>query len=229
MADSIDGGLVSMAQQFSGLPMDSLIGGPLQAAASAQQGLAMTQTQYILTTGFNQTRDADGRITYTPITATIAMGQSQPVIAADGSVSTANSQLNVDFPLITMVPIPSLAVTSVDVSFDMEVKSSYTHETDSETSSHTQEQGSFDAKAGWGCFSVEVKGSVSHDNAQSNSDKQTYQKSNDAKYHVEVKAEQQPIPEGIKMILDMISKNMTMKPIVANGGGSATPIPAPHP
>lgn len=226
MADSIDGGLVSMAQQFSGLPMDSLIGGPLQAAANAQQGLAMTQTQYILNTGFNQSKDQSGRITYTPITATIAMGQSQPVIGADGSVSTADSHLSVDFPLITMVPIPSLAVTSVDVTFDMEVKSSYTHETDSETSSHTQEQGSFDAKAGWGCFSVEVKGSVSHDNSQSNSDKQTYQKSNDAKYHVEVKAEQQPIPEGIKMILEMFSKNMTMKPIVAGSNG-ATPIPAP--
>ena len=225
MADSIDGGLVSMAQQFSGLPMDTLIGGPLQAAASAQQGLAMTQTQYILNTGFNQTKDAGGQITYTPITASIAMGQSQPVIGTDGSVSTADSHLSVDFPIITMVPIPSLSVTSVDISFDMEVKSSYSHETDAETSCKTQEQGSFDAKAGWGCFSVEVKGSVSHDSSQSNSDKQTYQKSNDAKYHVEVKAEQQPIPDGIKMLLKMFGDNMTMKPITVN---SPQPIPAPH-
>ncbi|MEH6434387.1 DUF2589 domain-containing protein [Massilia sp. DD77] len=107
--------------------------------------------------------------------------------------------------LAQLVPVPSLAVTSVEVSFDMEVKSNYTHETDAETSSHTQEQASFDAKAGWGCFSVEVK------------------------------AEQQPIPEGIKMILDMFSKNMTMKPIIASGNSNsnsnnnnATPIPAPH-
>jgi hypothetical protein len=226
MADSIDGGLVSMAQQFSGLPMDSLIGGPLQAAASAQQGLAMTQTQYILNTGFNQTKDANGNITYTPITASIAMGQSQPVIAADGTVSTADSHLSVNFPIITMVPIPSLSVTSVDIAFDMEVKSSYTHETDAETSSKTQEQGSFDAKAGWGCFSVEVKGSVSHDSSQSNSDKQTYQKSNDAKYHVEVKAEQQPIPEGIKMLLKMFGDNMTMKPITVSGQPATPKIPA---
>lgn len=73
----------------------------------------------------------------------------------------------------------------------------------------------------FGCFSVELKGSVSHDSSQSNADKQSYQKSNDAKYHVEVKAEQQPIPDGIKMLLDMFSKNMTMKPIIA---GSATPV-----
>ncbi|MGZ8302710.1 MAG: DUF2589 domain-containing protein [Telluria sp.] len=229
MADNIDGGLLSMAQQFSGLPIGTLIGAPLQAAADAQQSLAMTQTQYILNTGFNQEKDTTtGQITYKPITAKIAMGQSQPVVGQDGSVTTANSQLNVDFPIITMIPIPSLAVTTVDITFDMEVKSSFTHETDEEKSSKTHEEGSFDAKAGWGCFSVEVKGSVSHDSSQTNSDKQTYQKSNDAKYHVEVKAEQQPIPDGIKMLLDMFSKNMTMTPIMVNGKQpSPTPIPAP--
>lgn len=225
MADNIDCGLANMAQQFTGLPMDSLIGAPLHAAAGAQQSLAMTQTQYILNTGFNQSKDDKGNITYTPITATIAMGQSQPVVSEDGNVKAANSQLNVDFPLITMVPIPSLAVTSVDITFDMEVKSSYTHETDTETASKTHEEGSFDAKGGWGCLSVEVKGSVSHDSSQSNSDKQSYQKSNDARYHVEVKAEQQPIPDGIKMLLDMFSKNMTMKPIMVNN----KPVPIAPP
>lgn len=225
MADNIDCGLANMAQQFTGLPMDSLIGAPLHAAAGAQQSLAMTQTQYILNTGFNQAKDDKGNITYTPITATIAMGQSQPVVSEDGNVKAANSQLNVDFPLITMVPIPSLAVTSVDITFDMEVKSSYTHETDTETASKTHEEGSFDAKGGWGCLSVEVKGSVSHDSSQSNSDKQSYQKSNDARYHVEVKAEQQPIPDGIKMLLDMFSKNMTMKPIMVN----SKPVPIAPP
>lgn len=216
MADSIDTGLLSMAQQFSGLPMDSLIGGPLQAAAKAQQSLAMTQTQYILNTGFSQSVDSKtNKVTYTPITATIAMAQSQPVIEADGSVNKADSSLNIDFPIITMIPIPTLSVSTVDITFDMEVKSSYTHETDSETSQKTHDEGSFDAKAGWGCFSVEVKGAISHDSSQSNSDKQTYQKSNDAKYHVEVTATQQPIPDGIKMLLDMFGKNMTMTPIMA--------------
>lgn len=224
MADSIDTGLLSMAQQFSGLPMNSLIGGPLQAAAQAQQSLAMTQTQYILDTGFNQAKDDKGNITYTPITATIAMGQSQPVIEADGTVKTATSSLNIDFPIITMIHIPTLSVSTVDISFDMEVKSSFTHETDSESASKSHDEGSFDAKAKWGCFSVEVKGSISHDSSQSNSDKQTFQKSNDAKYHVEVTATQQPIPDGIKMLLDMFSKNMTMTPIMAP---ALPPTPAP--
>ena len=176
----------------------------------------MTQTQYILNTGFSQSVDSKtNKVTYTPITATIAMAQSQPVIEADGTVKSADSSLNIDFPIITMIPIPTLSVSTVDITFDMEVKSSYTHEIDTETSQKTHDEGSFDAKAGWGCFSVEVKGAISHDSSQSNSDKQTYQKSNDAKYHVEVTATQQPIPDGIKMLLDMFGKNMTMTPIMA--------------
>jgi hypothetical protein len=216
-----------MAQQFSGLPMKSLIGGPLQAAAEAQQSLAMTQTNYILNTGFSRIEDGNGKLLgYKPITAAIEMSGTRPVVDAQGRVTPANSALTMDFPILTMMPIPSLAVTEVDITFDMEVKSSYSQETDDETSSKTHEEGSFDAKAGWGCFSVEVKGSISHDSAQSHSDKQSYQKSNSARYHVEVKAEQQPIPDGIKMLLTMFSKNMdlAMQPISVAG-----PAPAPAP
>ena len=233
MADSIDTGLLSMAQQFTGLPMDSLIGGPLMAAANAQQSLAMTQTQYILNTGFAQNTDkTTGKVTYTPITATIAMGQTQPVVSTDATgkttVQAANSSLNIDFPIITMIPIPTLSVSTVDITFDMEVKSSYSHDTSSESTSKTHEEGSFDAKASWGCFSVEVKGSVSHDSSQSNSDKQSFQKSNSARYHVEVTAQQQPIPDGIKMLLQMFANNMEMKPILTSAPVTptgTTPVP----
>ena len=44
--------LVSMAQQFQGLPMDSLIGGPLNAAAQANASMALTQTKFMLDTCF---------------------------------------------------------------------------------------------------------------------------------------------------------------------------------
>ena len=208
MAESIDTGLLSMAQQFSGLPMKSLIGGPLQAAAEAQQNLAMTQTNYILNTGFSRIEDGGKLIGYKPITAAIQMKATRPVVGAEGALTDAKSGVTMDFPILTMMPIPSLAVTYVDITFDMEVKSSYTHETDDESASKDHAEGSFDAKMGWGCFSVEVKGTVSHDSSQSHSDKQSYQKSNSAHYHVEVRAEQQPIPDGIKMLLAMFSKSM---------------------
>ena len=52
--------LVSMAQQFSGLPMRSLIGGPLTAAAQANSMMAVTQTKFMMDTCFNKTT-AEGK------------------------------------------------------------------------------------------------------------------------------------------------------------------------
>ena len=50
----VDRPLVSMAQQFTGLPMDALIGGPLNAAAKANASMAVTQTKFIIDTGFTK-------------------------------------------------------------------------------------------------------------------------------------------------------------------------------
>lgn len=50
-----DANLLSMAQEFTGLPMDSLIGAPLTAAATANASMAVTQTQFMLDTCFTKT------------------------------------------------------------------------------------------------------------------------------------------------------------------------------
>ncbi len=66
--------LVKMAEEFGGLPMESLIGGPLQAACDAQtagraQRLALLKRsalvkegdkQVVRTVGFSFTRSANG-------------------------------------------------------------------------------------------------------------------------------------------------------------------------
>ena len=51
-----DRGLISMAQQFSGLPIKALIGAPLLAAAEANSKMALSQTQFLLSTCFNTIR-----------------------------------------------------------------------------------------------------------------------------------------------------------------------------
>ncbi|WP_283132217.1 DUF2589 domain-containing protein [Enterovibrio norvegicus] len=59
--------LVSMAQQFAGLPMRSLIGGPLNAAAQANSMMAVTQTKFMLDTCFNKSSDTKDKTSLTPI------------------------------------------------------------------------------------------------------------------------------------------------------------------
>jgi len=196
--------LVSMAQQFSGLPMDALIGGPLMAAAEANGKMAMTQTKFMLDTCFQKT-GSDDNAPYNPIMIEMKLSKSFPV-REDGDdggdrVEIRKTETSFSVPLLTIIPLNSLAVDNVDISFDMEVKSSFAEEQNRESRSQTAAEGSFEGKAGWGPFSVTIRGSVHHESENSSNYKSNYSKSNSAKYGIKVHAAQQPLPEGVGIII----------------------------
>ncbi|MDE1714218.1 DUF2589 domain-containing protein (plasmid) [Chromobacterium amazonense] len=198
----------SVAQQFSGLPMKALIGGPLQAAVQAQHDLARTQTQILLDTSFSRVTDDNGNLTsYRPLTAAIELSTGQ---SGNGRASSA---LKLNLPVLTLLQLPALAIQSVDIAFDMEVKSSFERETDNQAASQQEGNATWDAKAGWGGAEVELKGTVSRSSSQTRQDKQDSSQSNNAHYHVEIKAMQQAMPEGIKLLLQVLGKNIEAQPI----------------
>ena len=51
--------LVNMADQFKGLPMEDLIGGPLIAVCEAQTKLAKSTAQYIREIGLQEIEQSD--------------------------------------------------------------------------------------------------------------------------------------------------------------------------
>lgn len=210
-----DRDLVSMAQQFSGLPMDSLIGAPLNAAAKGNASMALTQTKFLLDTCFNQTTSGTGtgsgaNVSYVPIM--IEMSLSRPVIDQSGGGSGSGTgsggatfttvETKFNLPLLTIIPINSLGVDNVDITFEMEVKSSFSEDTNKTIENSTHAQASFEAKMGWGPFSATVKGSASYDHKDSETHSTHYQKSNSAKYTVNVHAGQLPVPKGVNTIID---------------------------
>jgi hypothetical protein len=242
--------LLSMAQQFSGLPMQSLIGGPLKAAAEGNSMMAMTFTKFMLDTCFAMTPvgptpavagkaeelNPDGTVktpavigspaiaahdSYTPVMIKMSLtrGVLTPGAAATQEVKDASGKViqpaqaakpaviqnfttTFDLPLLTIMPLNSLAVETVDITFDMEVKSSFAQEESQETVTQKKAQGSFEAKAGWGPFSVTIKGSASYDSTNTDKSSQHYKKENSAKYTVNVTAGQLPLPKGVGVILD---------------------------
>lgn len=214
MADSPQPELLSMAQQFSGLPMDSLIAGPLNAAANANAAMALTQTKFILDNGFNKSvtgTGTDAQTSYSPIM--IKMSLTRGVITPgdpDATPPTVTTIQNVvttfDLPVLTIIPINSLGVDDVDISFEMEVKSSFSDEASESASTNTSGTASFEAKFGWGPVSASVKGSVSYDHSDSQTHSTHYQKSNSAKYTVRVRASQLPVPKGVNTIIEAFTQ-----------------------
>ena len=184
---------MSVAGQFSALPMESLIGGPLQAAATAQGTLANITSDFITTVGLE--KDGDKLKA-----RTVAFNYQKPVknTATDKDGNTTETwekqEMSLDVPLLSIVKSPNLQVKEVDINFNMEVKAS------SASTSETNKKASVDASwSGWGA-KVSFHGSVSNKN--------TSQRSSDtsAKYEVKVLAKDDGAPEGLMKVLDILGE-----------------------
>lgn len=205
--------LVSMAQQFSGLPIKSLISAPLIAGAEANSKMAITQTQFLLSTCFN-INEQDGKTDYQPIMINMTLTRS--VVKADGTAGTP-VQTRFDLPLLTIMPLNSLAVDEINVNFEMEVKSSFSNDKETASESESSASGSFSAKVGYGCFSASVSGSVSATSKNTSSEKSHYEKSNSARYEITAHAGQLPLPEGVTTIIQAFSECIAPIQLKAEG------------
>ncbi len=208
------GELVNMSDQFKGLPMADLIGGPLSAACDAQLKLANATADFIKTIGFK--RPAAEALKTDPDavgdTRTALFKFRRPVDNPAGQVpalgqppTIAEEDVELQVPLLAIVKIPNLSIRTVDVTFDMEVKSSFssTEKTEAEASMAA------DVSVGWGVFSakVHIQGKVSsHKENTRTSD-------NSAKYHVLVHAEDSGMPEGLARVMDILQSAIAPRKI----------------
>jgi len=191
-----------MGNQFRGLPMADLIGAPLSAACDAQVRLANATANFIKVIGFLPPADP-------PNAGPNDVGDIRNVsFRYDRSAPTeddpaAIEKVELQLPLLAVVKVPNLAINKVDITFDMEVRNS-------EQSRDTEDRsGSFsaEAKLGWGPFSakVNVSGSVASHKENTRSTDQS------AKYHVEVHAVDDGMPEGLARVMDIIAQSVTPK------------------
>ncbi len=173
--------MADAVEQFKGIPMGDLIGGPLAASCAAQYNLAYAMVQFIQQIGFKDNK-----------TQTIDFDLERPV--DDGSGTIKSETVSVKAPLLGLVPIPALLIDLVTVDFSMEVKQT--------TSSKTSTTAEIDmtAKVNYGLFfSASVQGKISTNRENTRSTDNT------AKYNVHVQARQQPAAEGLSKLMDLLS------------------------
>jgi hypothetical protein len=202
--------LVNMSDQFKGLPMDSLIGGPLTAACDAQVRLANATADFIKFVGFEPPKDNQKlipRVTQfkftRPVERTTTLDNYGKPKGPPLKISQEEVELEV--PLLALVRVPNLSITTVDVDFDMEVKSSFT----STEKSSAELEASADVTVGWGFLKakIHIQGKVSsHKENTRTSD-------NSAKYHVAVHAEDRGMPEGLARVMDILQTSIAPKKI----------------
>ncbi len=103
---------MSIAEQFAGLEMESLIGGPLKVAEEVGSPAVSPTADFSHDVGI----DADGK--------TSAASLSDEEQSADDTGTSNPEEKKGIAPVLTNVPFPGLQIDKVNVCFEMEVKQS---------------------------------------------------------------------------------------------------------
>ena len=193
----------------------------MNAAAKANAAMALTQTRFLIETCFDKIETKrsvteNGQtvektfMSYKPIM--IEMSLERGVLTTvkeennNESLEIKNFTTTFNLPLLTIIPINSLGVNNVDITFEMEVKSSFSESENTSKTVESKGEGSFETKLGWGILSVNIKGSASYSSRDSSTHDTHYEKSNSAKYTVNVHAGQLPVPKGVNTIIEAFTQ-----------------------
>jgi len=191
--------MAGIADQFAGLPIEDLIVAPIAGMAKGQAKLNDVTWKYISEVAFVDTEDGKSK------EARKLDVEMQRVMTDQTTGEQSIQKLKSSVPMLPLVPLPSLAITSADVNFTMEVKQSTSEKSsvDTNTSVDVEASGGF-----WGMkYSVKVSGSVATHKENTRST------DNSAKYEVKVHAEQLPPTEGMLKLSDYLTEMLEPIPI----------------
>ena len=178
----------SIADQFKGLPIEDLIVSPIVGMAKGQAKLNEVTWKYINEVAFidGETRALDVQI--------------NKVMTNPDTGEQTWEEHYAKVPMLPLVPLPSLAVTSADIEFNMEVQTSEV------SVDKSASEASMSASASGGWWGMKFKASMA--GKVSSSKENTRKTDNSAKYNVKVHAEQLPPTEGMLKLSDALVSMM---------------------
>lgn len=173
------------------MPFGTLIGGPLKACIEAQTDSAMATWKFIKEVGLVDDGNGNRSLTYVSFT-----------YRKNGREATIN------VPLLTIVPIPYIAIRDIDIAFKASISAA------SSTSTSTKESLAFDfgMKSKVSANALIAKASVEMNVGVSSKKDSTATR--DSKYSVEytmdvaVKAGQDDMPAGMAKVLEMLNESI---------------------
>lgn len=174
------------------IPFSSMIGGPLKACIEAQAMAAKTTWDFIQEVGLNTDPKTKEK---TAVNVAFSFNQNGHLV-----------QLNV--PLLTIVPIPYIAINSVDINFKANISAASSSV--SENTESTSMGGSAAITAGLqvGPFHMDAKLNANY------SSKKDSKATEESKYSVEytmdiaVKAGQDSMPAGLAKVLELLGNSL---------------------
>lgn len=187
------------------IPFSAIIGGPLSACVNAQRLAAQSTIDFITSIGMKT--DSEGKPTNEIVNVSL-------LYKRDGQ------QVELTVPLLTIVPIPYIAIDTININFKAKLTGStaFQHEYSKQNSQdiHVKDN-NFDANpALWGSTDadgrerMEMTGSIS-----SKKDSKSTQNSNysvESTIDINVSAHSESMPAGMAKVLEMLNQAIMLQP-----------------
>lgn len=180
------------------IPFGTMIGGPLKACIDAQAMAAQASWEFIQKVGLNTNPETGER---EAINVSFSFNQGGRMV-----------QLNV--PLLTIVPIPYIAINTIDINFKANISASSSSVT--ETSTSKASDVNVDAKAKLKIPFVKVNADIKANYSTKKDSKAT----EESKYSVEstidvaVHAGQESMPAGLAKVLDLLGNSLDVSDVL---------------
>lgn len=177
---------------INALPLDRMIGGPLQAMVNAQIQASRAYAEFLMTVCIKNNKAINVQFEY-----------DETLVDGEGNLMGTQTK-TMRIPLMAAITHPNICIEEGSIDFELEVSQS------EEAHSETEAEGGFEAKIGWGPFSVSMHGKVSH------KDEQTRKTDTRAKYSIHTAIKRQGPPEALNRVIDFLTDAAT-KPVALEG------------
>ena len=183
---------------LQGIPFENLIGGPLSACIQAQNDAAMTSINFINNVCLNEDKET---------------GEKTAIYVSFSFIQNGRKVV-INVPLIAIVPIPYIAINSIDINFKATVngvecesnEDTYSEEYKRDTNTKSQKRRGFFLNKN----KKETKINTSFSTKRDSKSTQDSKFSIEATIDVAVHAGQESMPAGMAKILEMLGAAMDL-------------------
>lgn len=172
------------------LPFGNIIGGPLVACVEAQAQAARTSWEFIQNVGL-----------YTE-------GEEKKTVNVSFQFIKEGRMAQVTVPLLTIVPIPYIAINSIDINFKANISASAASTETENSSSSVDTSVSASASCFWARGSMNASYSSKKDSSATKDSKYSVEYTMDVAVH----AGQDSMPAGMAKVLEMLNNSISVMP-----------------
>ncbi len=185
--------------ELAALPIESLIGKPLEAAVRAQAYAAMTTARFVEEVGL----DDDGNV------RSLEFSFKRKIVDPDtGDIK--DEAATIEAPLLTILPVPFIRIKDMTIHFNFTIKTAAYDKTQHDFSTKLS------AKAGWGWGGVKLNVSYGF-KKESRS-----QVDRSSELDITVNAVQDEMPEGLRTLLSVLKESIAPVKSGTSSSGSGT-------